>query len=87
MYPEEIAKRLTQIFAAYKQGYDVSPALKYRTEGFIEAGLMAGAIKKDELVDLLYRCYKQVFGEDASMVFEPGVVPAMMKRAPVKPST
>jgi|TARA_R110001599_G_scaffold269171_1_gene469984 hypothetical protein len=54
-YCAELSQKIAQFFSDQQQGLDIPPALLYRFEGFVEAGLLMGYITetevKRELVD------------------------------------
>lgn len=87
-YIREIESRLSLIFKAYAGGEDVPPARLYRTEGFIEAGCCMGYITEVAVSKLMQRLHQQILGRRLDMAAGSGIhIPALMKRAPVYPST
>lgn len=83
-----LTDRLRQVFAAYQRGEDVSPAQRFRLEGFAEALILSGEISEPEWIALIARLYQEELGqalpESAAGVAR---VPLLMQRAPVFPST
>ena len=92
---EEIQTRLRRMFADLAAGLDVAPALRLRTEGMMEAALLAGLAEAAGLDDLQQQCYlaafgrsmEQDFGEDWRDFYPFPQIPAVGRRAPVYPST
>lgn len=92
---EEIQRRWQQQFEALASGSDVSPSQRLRTEGLMEAAVIAGAATAEQLTEKMEAAYKCAFGatlcaefgEDWQQLFPFPQIPAMMHRAPVVPST
>jgi hypothetical protein len=92
---DEVERRWRTLFAELAAGADAPPAARLRLEGLLEAALLVGAASEAELtarMDVAYRqafgeSLAQRFGEDWRSFFPFPQVPAMMKRAPVVPST
>ena len=84
----QISSRLLDIFSAYQRGDDVPPAQLFHTEGFVEACCVMGVITREEAFQIMAAVYTQVFNEplvnSSEQEFQ---IPALMKRAPVYPST
>lgn len=79
---------LQAIFAAFKQGNDVSPATRYRTEGFARGLMAAELLTEREFARLMADAYQQCFERPMPESLCDGVhIPSCMKRAPVYPST
>ncbi len=87
----EIEKRWRVVFATLESGGEVSPAMRLRTEGFMEALVCMGFATEAALQDALQRCYAETFGEglqdDWRELFPFPQVPGFGRRAPVYPST
>lgn len=90
-----IEQRWRAMFAALAAGDDVSPALRLRTEGMMEAAVLIAIATPDELAGAMGRCYQSAygssigddFGADWQAFFPFPQIPAMARRAPVYPST
>jgi hypothetical protein len=90
-----IEQRWRAMFAALAAGDDVSPALRLRTEGMMEAAVLIAIATPDELAGAMGRCYQSAygrsigddFGADWQEFFPFPQIPAMARRAPVYPST
>ena len=78
---------LVAIFTAYQQGRDVPPAQRYKWEGLAELALSQALITEADMAQLQQDCYQQVNGQPLAGNMPAGLVPALMVRAPVKPST
>lgn len=91
----EIEQRWQHQFAALAQGEDVPPSERLRTEGMMEAAVIAGEVDVEQLTRKMELAYEsafnstlaQEFGEDWEQLFPFPQIPAMMRRAPVVPST
>jgi len=91
----ELDTRWQQIFSALAGGNDVPPGLRLRTEGLMEAAVLAGAASQEQLTGQMARSYEAAFGRTLEQDFEDDwqdffpfpQIPAMAKRAPVYPST
>ncbi|MEZ5502530.1 MAG: hypothetical protein R3E50_07635 [Halioglobus sp.] len=91
----EIERRWQSMFAALAAGDDVTPTRRLRTEGMMEAAVLAGLATPAVLVESMDRCYRAVngrgfdeeFGDDWQDFFPFPQIPAMARRAPVFPST
>lgn len=95
-YQALLNERLDEYFGRYAAELDVAPALRFGTEAYMQAGLDLGLIDADELADLKQQAYRNAFAEAAGPENESTVLkaltgdtflPAIMKRAPVKPTT
>jgi len=85
---EEISRRIEDIYRRWAEGEDVSPALVFRTEGFIEAVCDGGAVSKDEVLALMNTLHQQQFNRALAAAAEgPIRIHGAMRRAPVYPST
>ena len=92
---EELRRRFQTIFMALAQGADVPPATGLRTEGMMEAALLAGQADATRLDRLMADCYLEATGRTLSADLGEGwrvnhpfpEIPLWMQRAPVVPST
>lgn len=85
---EHLRTRVEAIFADYACGRDVSPAQRYRTEGFAEALIRAGVITEAVFAQLIAEAYSAEFKQPMPDHLISGVcIPLIMQRAPVYPST
>ncbi|MDX1733077.1 MAG: hypothetical protein R3228_01880 [Halioglobus sp.] len=90
----ELGLRWRTMFGALAAGEDVSPALRLRTEGMMEAALLLGT-DRGRLVAAMCECYRAAFGrsieddfgDDWEAFFPFPQIPAMARRAPVYPTT
>lgn len=82
-----LKKQLTTIFSAYQRGVDVSPGQRYRYEGVVLAAVEVCGLSLADIDGLQRQIYLEVFGSTASYCCEPGSVSAMMKPAPVMPTS
>lgn len=86
----EVERRWSMMFAALAAGDDVSPALRLRTEGLMEAVLLQ-SVTCEEIDDRMGYCYRQAFGRTLDTDFGADwrdfypfpQIPAMGLRAPV----
>jgi hypothetical protein len=77
------------------EGDDLPPADRLRTEGMMEAVVMAQAASEDEVNSAMDACYRRVhghglsqaLGQDWRTFFPFPQIPAFARRAPVYPST
>ncbi len=91
----ELEQRWHTMFAALAAGDDVSPGLRLRTEGMMEAAALLDVATPDALQASMNSCYQRAyghaiaedFGADWQAFFPFPQIPAMAKRAPVYPST
>ncbi len=91
----ELQQRWNQQFADLVAGDDVPPTIRLRTEGMMEAVVLAGIATEDEVVLAMEQCYAEIFGASISdtyggqwrTYFPFPQIPAMGARAPVYPST
>ena len=91
----ELQQRWRAIFTALAGGEDVPPALRLRTEGMMEAAVIAGVAEVDALIGHMNQCYRQAFGrtleqdfgDDWSAFYPFPQIPGVGRRAPVYPST
>lgn len=84
---KQLRERLHTIFQDYAQGLDVSPAARYRTEGFAEALITMGELSEQQCIEMMAEVYQTVFAAamDTSAITQMRI-PPLMKRAPVYPS-
>ena len=78
---------LLAILHAYQQGVDVPPAQRYQWEGLAQLMLSEGIITEADLLALQLSSIKTVFNEDFEGRMRAGCLPALMVKAPVKPTT
>jgi len=91
----ELEIRWRKIFEALANGADVAPSLRLRTEGLMEAAVLAGEATAEGVSQAMADAYEVSFGRSLAQDFDPGwqeffpfpQIPAMAKRAPVYPST
>ena len=91
----EIHARWQQMFKSLVSGDDVAPSLRLRTEGLMEAAVIAQLASAEQLTTQMEGSYQQWYenslpsdhGEDWQDFFPFPQIPAMAKRAPVYPST
>ena len=91
----EIHSRWDAIFCALLDGDDVAPAQLLRTEGMMEAAVLAGVAEEAEVLAALQERYhaacgrslEDEFGTQWSVLFPFPQLPAFARRAPVYPST
>lgn len=84
----ETEYRLRNILEAFGRGEDVSPAERYRTEGFMQAGVYLGLATEQQLSELLVKLQQAILNIEDQRVFADQLcIPILMKRAPVTPST
>lgn len=92
---EELSRRWHAMFSDLQRGDDLPPGARLRTEGMMEAAVLAGAASAEELQAMMAESYQAItgsslaeeFGEDWSEFFAFPQLPAMARRAPVYPST
>lgn len=91
VYTQALTQRIDTVFLAYYAGDDVSPALRFQVEGFIQAGLVLGLMDEPSLNELKQSRYKLIYGEHEALPVSEAegasLIPVLMKRAPVRPST
>lgn len=91
----EISVRWQKMFESLVAGRDVAPSLRLRTEGLMEAAVLAGVASPEQLTEKMEQHYLQCYtnsvaadhGDDWQDFFPFPQIPAMAKRAPVYPST
>lgn len=92
---EEIEQRWADQFVVLATGADLAPSSRLRTEGLMEAAVLVGGASIDQLLDSMEAAYQSAFdssigddfGDDWRELFPFPQIPAMMRRAPVVPST
>ena len=90
-----IEGRFREMFTALAAGADVAPSLRLRTEGLMEAAVVADMADQNRIDTLLADCYHAAFdrrveddfGADWRAFHPFPQVPAVGRRAPVYPST
>ncbi len=92
---EELDRRWRRMFGALADGGDVPPSQRLRTEGLMEAAVLLELVTEQDLLTAMDSCYTEVFGR--AMAEDFGIewfqfypfpqIPAVMRRAPVYPST
>jgi hypothetical protein len=91
----EIERRWREMFARLAGGDDVSPGMRLRAEGLMEAAVLVGDASPDDLQAAMAATYlavyqrpiEQDFGEQWRDDYPFPQIPAMARRAPVYPST
>ncbi len=91
----ELQRRWQQMFAALAASDDLPPGERYRAEGLMEAVLLAGEADETAVDLAMQQCYlaafgrsiEQDFGDDWRDFYPFPQIPAVMRRAPVYPST
>ncbi len=92
---EELDRRWRRMFGALADGSDVPPSQRLRTEGLMEAAVLLDLAGEEDLLAAMDACYEEAFGRAMADDFGPDWVqfypfpqiPAVMRRAPVYPST
>ena len=85
---DEIEAGVMAIFTAYAQNSSVPPATVFRLEGFIEAACILGILTEQEAKKMIQSAWKIVFADPFPDSATTSImIPAMMQRAPVYPST
>ena len=90
-YLASLTNRLDEYFSRYADEIDVAPAMRFSNEGYIQAGLDLRLMTAEELAGLKQQAYRKAFKAIDDRVLS-GLngdcfLPAIMKRAPVKPSS
>ena len=91
----ELEKRWREMFGALAEGADVPPAQRLRAEGIMEAAVLLELAGEEDLLAAMDACYRDAFGRDLADDFGADwrefypfpQIPAVMRRAPVYPST
>ena len=91
----EIERRWRQLFERLAAGEDVAPGPRLRTEGLMEAAVISGEYREDELLQRMEAVFREINGRpisddagDAWRALYPfPQIPVIGRRAPVYPST
>jgi hypothetical protein len=91
----ELERRWQEMFRQLRDGLDVPPAQRLRTEGLMEAAALLDPGSESRLQAAMDTAYRQVFGRDLAADFGDDwqdfypfpQIPAVGQRAPVYPST
>jgi hypothetical protein len=91
----ELERRWQRLFRQLRDGLDVAPAQRLRTEGLMEAAALLDPGSEERLQAAMDSAYRQVFGRDLAADFGDDwsqfypfpQIPATGVRAPVYPST
>lgn len=88
---EELENRWRSIFSRLQAGENVSPSLRLRAEGLMEAAVLLELATEDELQSAMASCYADYYdtplpGEWRELFPFPQI-PGCGRRAPVYPST
>ncbi|MFQ3199454.1 MAG: hypothetical protein ACI9SK_000161 [Zhongshania sp.] len=89
-YLAELETRLNGFFSDQADGLDIPPALLYRLEGFIDAGIMLAFISATDMKKRLTALAEHYAGADAAAIYENDdriILHLLMPEAPVYPST
>ena len=92
---DELHSRWLAMFEALARGEGLTPGLRLRTEGMMEAALLCEGTQEEALTAAMGRCFLQATGQtlveafgDQWREFYPfPQIPAVTERAPVYPST
>ena len=91
----ELALRWRDLYRRLHRGEDLPPAARLRTEGLMEAAVLAGEAGPEALQGAMDEAYREVYGHALAQDFGAHwrefypfpQIPAVMRRAPVWPST
>ena len=91
----ELEQRWRAGFASLARGDDLPPGQRYRMEGMMESAALLAPGTESEITAAMAAAYiaefgntlAQDFGEDWQLFYPFPQIPAMMRRAPVYPST
>jgi hypothetical protein len=89
-YAAELDNRLQHFFSEQAAGYDVPPAVVYRIEGFIEAGILLELCTEAAVRDRLVELAEQFSGQRLADIYRQDfhlILHMRMREAPVYPST
>lgn len=89
-YLAELETRLNTFFSDQAEGLDIPPALLYRLEGFIDAGIMVAFISAADIKKRLTTLAEHYAGAEAAAIYENDdrvILHLLMPEAPVYPST
>ncbi len=92
---EELERRWKTQFLALREGDDLPPGQRLRTEGLMEAVVLAGGAGAGQVTAAMDRIYREVYGRSLEEEFGADwgefwpfpAIPAVMRRAPVWPGT
>lgn len=85
---DEVEAGVRAIFTAYMKNSSVPPATVFRLEGFIQAGCVLGIFTEDEAKKMIQSAWEVVFAQPfPDSATKSIMIPTMMQRAPVHPST
>jgi hypothetical protein len=83
----EAARRLDAFYGDLHNYGEVAPGVRFRLEGFLEAGLSLQLVERNELDALIQAAYKTHMGQEPTAVPGDGLqLPVRWRRAPVYPS-
>lgn len=91
----EIERRLNALFQRLADGGDAPPSMHLRLEGLLEAAVLLGDARPEDLQELMDSAYRAIsgeslaarYGDDWQVRYPFPQIPAYMQRAPVTPST
>lgn len=92
---EQLSSCWSEIFSRLRQGLDVSPSMRLRTEGMMQMHVFLDLDNEDDVSALMCRAYEtagyasleQEWGADWQTLFPFPQIPGFAGRAPVEPST
>lgn len=85
---DTLRARLRSQFETLRQGGEVTPASRYRAEGFAQALVATGTLDQPAVTKLIADTWREVFGCSPPPLPAGDIhIPCVMKRAPVYPST
>jgi hypothetical protein len=90
-----LRQRWLSAFTQLNEGEDWPPGGRMRTEGMMEALVLLQPDSRERQITAMGECYREVFGcgldeafgKDWQLFYPFPQIPAMMRRAPVYPST
>ncbi|MEH6518629.1 MAG: hypothetical protein V7742_18270 [Halioglobus sp.] len=90
-----LRQRWLSAFTQLNDGEDWPPGCRMRTEGMMEALLLLQPDSRERQITAMDECYREAFGsrldeafgKDWQLFYPFPQIPAMMRRAPVYPST
>ena len=90
-----LRQRWLSAFTKLHEGEDWPPGCRMRTEGMMEALVLLQPDSTERQITAMDGCYREVFGcgldetfgKDWQLFYPFPQIPAMMRRAPVYPST
>ena len=91
----ELQRRWQAAFATLARGDDLPPGQRFRMEGMMESAALLEPGSNAEITAAMATVYRREFGKSLAQDFGPDwqqfypfpQIPAVMKRAPVYPST